>query len=202
MHRYHCSFNPHPALRRGATTSFAGPLGAHYTFQSSPRTQAGCNPARMVQPKSGSRFNPHPALRRGATCGRYNRGIAIRVVSILTPHSGGVQRGRHWRPAVRRRCFNPHPALRRGATAREWLGWMSGFEVSILTPHSGGVQLLAWETVSVRRVPPFSMLRRACRGACRKTNARLPGRAFQLGTQTCKLNGPSHGVSATPPGGL
>ena len=133
-------FNPHPALRRGATVRLDAEKRAFIWFQSSPRTQAGCNNAHSVavleeglfqsSPRTQAgcnfplscafvfltpSFNPHPALRRGATPVRAAiPGCA--AVSILTPHSGGVQ--------------HPDAASRHPMSA-----------VSILTPHSGGVQL-------------------------------------------------------------
>ena len=131
-------FNPHPALRRGATGNGLSRCSSAPVSILTPHSggvqRAQCNQqsqrreVSILTPHSGG-VQPHPDdVRR-----------RLPVVSILTPHSGGVQRlGRGaWRPG--RNYFNPHPALRRGATQateerRHCLA------VSILTPHSGGVQ--------------------------------------------------------------
>ena len=96
-------FNPHPALRPGATTHLRCPqpdqLGGQ-RFQSSPGLATGCNgrnglTSRFRRTTKHVCFNPHPALRPGATSAR-------RITDVAVVADKG--------------CFNPHPALRPGAT--------------------------------------------------------------------------------------
>ncbi len=85
-------FNPHPALKRGATGTLQTRNRELYWFQSSPRLEAGCNSRRnALTVRAAIGFNPHPALKRGAT------------TPDRTPRGEGKR-------------FNPHPALKRGAT--------------------------------------------------------------------------------------
>src|SRR6266571_4339133 len=98
LHSYkcHCSvprgFNPHPALRPGATDWHLVKNALAQVFQSSPGPAARCNlfGGQWLGLLSKS-FNPHPALRPGATACYFP----------TTATKGG---------------FNPHLALRPGAT--------------------------------------------------------------------------------------
>ena len=85
-------FNPHPAVKPGAT-GLVGSNIALYVFQSSPGREAGCNARAFDDPRLPQGcFNPHPAVKPGATRS---------AVGVDLP-----------RP-VR---FNPHPAVKPGAT--------------------------------------------------------------------------------------
>ncbi len=60
-------FNPHPAIRPGATLSVFSPLLTSQEFQPSPGYKAGCYQSLMSAAEEYVRFNPHPAIRPGAT---------------------------------------------------------------------------------------------------------------------------------------
>ena len=113
------SFNPHPALRRGATATAPYARSTRPTFQSSPRTQAGCNGLHLVWSWDSLLVSILPPHSGGVqlTERTHYRCHGKQEVSILTPHSGGVQPGWSGQAGRYSGSFNPHPALRRGATS-------------------------------------------------------------------------------------
>ena len=100
-------FNPHPALKPGATPGAAYVYGIPYEFQSPPGLESGCDQLQSPHFLGGYCFNPHPALKPGAT-------------AFTQPQSANG------------RSFNPHPALKPGATMMQAVSGATT-EVSIPT---------------------------------------------------------------------
>ena len=112
----HWSFNPHPALRPGATGV------ANY---------------QKLRPTC---FNPHPALRPGATSQVIDRSD----VGVVFQSSPGLATGcnvcNSWQYKIRNKRFQSSPGLATGCNDR-WGGFqVGGFLVSILTRPCDRVQ--------------------------------------------------------------
>ena len=133
------SFNPHPAIKQGATwerwwgsvaismfqSSPCDQTGCDSAtvvyvvvtdlFQSSPCDQTGCDAERLAERLELTCFNPHPAIKQGAT-----RRVGAGVAGILgfNPHPAIKQGATKKVVAVDGGacCFNPHPAIKQGAT--------------------------------------------------------------------------------------
>ena len=153
-------FNPHPALRPGASLADLKAYWQQSQFQSSPGLAAGCFASCPACHGTAWRFNPHPALRPGASSDHGERPSLFHVSILTRPCGrvlqsavvhGGWRRGFNPHPALRPGAswdrsaapacfagFNPHPALRPGASATS-RSLRPARQVSILTRPCGRV---------------------------------------------------------------
>ena|GEM_PF-2221559 len=108
-------------------------------FQSSPRTQAGCNADTLEHWRNLKPFQSSPRTQAGCNTGMTWPNVPALDVSILTPHSGGVQPSVSASP-LGVTAFQSSPRTQAGCNHLVSQGNPTAIGVSILTPHSGGVQ--------------------------------------------------------------
>ena len=133
------SFNPHPAIKQGATSDEPQPQPminvsiltlrsnrvrptsqfkgvSRHRFQSSPCDQTGCDEEILAAAhRFVACFNPHPAIKQGATTRRRRCRSAT---ACFNPHPA-IKQGATFSSVTCYNCahgFNPHPAIKQGAT--------------------------------------------------------------------------------------
>ena len=134
----HRRFNPHPAIKQGATRGRA-PATTHKTsFNPHPAIKQGATARDRCATVVSSRFNPHPAIKQGATRGRPTP-HSIPTVSILTLRSNRVRRGEDIH-RIRSRRFQSSPCDQTGCDALMGDYALRTPTVSILTLRSNRVR--------------------------------------------------------------
>ena len=128
----HQSFNPHPAMRPGATGARRPSVTSSDRFQSSPGHATGHDVVPSVLVGSPPTFQSSPGHATGRDFLQWERNTRLATFQSSPGHATGRDGHREAAPAL---CasFNPHPAMRPGATCVLAVVVDVGVIVSILT---------------------------------------------------------------------